>query len=115
MVVQQHHMAANGYLHAASVMFLADTACGFGCFAHLPTEQKGFTTIEVKSNFMSTAKVGDVLYCEAVQRHSGRTTQVWDAEVYLIVEKNGVKERKVTALFRCTQALLNYQRKVENF
>ena len=33
-------IAPNGYLHAATVIALADTACGYGCLAHLPTAQR---------------------------------------------------------------------------
>src|SRR5262245_61655287 len=52
--IAPHHIAANGYLHAGSVVTLADTACGFGCFASLPAGAINFTTIELKSNFLRT-------------------------------------------------------------
>lgn len=96
------HMAPNGFMHAAGQIFLADTACGFGAYAHLPAADNKFTTIEIKSNFLGTAKPGDTLYCTAELRHAGRTTQVWDAECYVLIEG----EKRVTALFRCTQAIL---------
>ncbi|MDP9145469.1 MAG: hypothetical protein M3N43_12360, partial [Actinomycetota bacterium] len=35
-VVEEKHLASNGYLHAASVVALADTAAGYGCLASLP-------------------------------------------------------------------------------
>ncbi len=38
----------------------------------------GFTTIELKSNFLGTARDGAVT-TEATLTHGGRTTQVWDA------------------------------------
>jgi uncharacterized protein (TIGR00369 family) len=92
-------MAPNGYLHAATVVALADTACGYGCVASLPDGATGFTTIEIKTNFLGTTREG-ALACEADLAHGGRTTQVWDARV--IDEGTG----KVIALFRCTQMLL---------
>jgi 1,4-dihydroxy-2-naphthoyl-CoA hydrolase len=95
-----HHMAPNGYLHAGAVVTLADTACGYGCVISKPDAATGFTTIELKTNFLGTGKVGDVLVCEARLVHGGRTTQVWDAEV--TNETSG----KAMALFRCTQMLL---------
>jgi 1,4-dihydroxy-2-naphthoyl-CoA hydrolase len=98
MEIAPHHMAANGYLHAGSVVTLADTACGFGCFATLPEGAHSFTTIELKSNFLRTATAG-TLRAEARLAHGGRRTQVWDATVF-----DG-KER-VLALFRCTQMIL---------
>jgi 1,4-dihydroxy-2-naphthoyl-CoA hydrolase len=100
LTVREHHMAPNGFLHAASVIALADSACGYGCFISLPEGGTGFTTIELKSNFLGTAKLGEVVSTEARLVHGGRTTQVWDAVV--TNETTG----KVTALFRCTQMVL---------
>ncbi len=91
-------MAPNGFLHAASVVLLADTACGYGTIAHLPEGAKSFTTIELKANFLSTAREGEAL-CEARAMHLGRQTHVWDAMVY---RPDGTK----MALFRCTQMIL---------
>ena len=97
--VERKHMAPNGFLHAASVIALVDTACGHGCFVSLPEGASGFTTVELKSNFLGTARSGRVT-CEARQMHSGRTTQVWDAEA--VHHETG----KTIALFRCTQMVL---------
>src|SRR5438105_15838629 len=47
-------LAPNGYLHAATVIALADTACGYGCMSNLPEGATGFTTVEPKSNFIGT-------------------------------------------------------------
>jgi 1,4-dihydroxy-2-naphthoyl-CoA hydrolase len=90
-------LAPNGYLHAGAVVGLADTTCGYGCVASLPEDATGFTTIELKTNFLGTARDG-TLTCEAHMFHGGRTTQVWDATV-----RAG---EKTLALFRCTQLLL---------
>jgi uncharacterized protein (TIGR00369 family) len=92
-------LAPNGYLHAASIVALADTACGYGCLAHLPDGASNFTTIELKTNFLGTAREG-TLACAARAAHLGRTTQVWDATV---VRK---EDRRTIALFRCTQLIL---------
>jgi uncharacterized protein (TIGR00369 family) len=92
-------LAPNGYLHAATVIALADTACGYGCLAHLPAGAENFTTIELKSNFLGTAREGR-LACIATPSHLGSTTQVWDA----VVSDRG-RERRI-ALFRCTQLVI---------
>ncbi len=97
MPVKAELLAPNGYLHAASVVALADSACGFGTMIDLPEKATGFTTIELKSNHTGTALSG-VLECEAKRAHNGRTTQVWDAEVRAA--------GKLIALFRCTQIIL---------
>lgn len=99
MAVRREIMAPNGFLHAASVIALADTSCGYGCVALLPEGAKGFTTVELKSNFLGTAREG-AIYCRATPVHLGRTTQVWDAVV-----TNEATEAKI-ALFRCTQMVL---------
>jgi 1,4-dihydroxy-2-naphthoyl-CoA hydrolase len=99
MSVQKSVMAPNGYLHAASVVALADTSCGYGCVAALPPGASGFTTIELKANFLGTTREGAIL-CRATPLHLGRTTQVWDAEVSV----EGTRAR--IALFRCTQMVL---------
>jgi len=99
MAVRREVMAPNGFLHAASVIALADTSCGYGCIATLPEGAKGFTTVELKANFLGTARDG-VIACRATPVHLGRTTQVWDAVV--THEASGAK----IALFRCTQMVL---------
>lgn len=99
LVVRQDLMAPNGYLHAASVIALADSLCGFGCAANLPRGAIGFTTIELKTNFLGTLREGAIL-CRATPSHLGRTTHVWDAMV--TDEASG----KSIALFRCTQMVL---------
>jgi len=92
-------MAPNGYLHAATIVALADTSCGYGCFVALPENASGFTTVELKSNFLGTKHEG-AISCEATLVHGGRATQVWDATVS--DEESGKK----LALFRCTQMIL---------
>jgi uncharacterized protein (TIGR00369 family) len=99
LAVRREVMAPNNFLHAATVVALADTSCGYGCVANLPQGASGFTTIELKSNFLGTAREGAIV-CRATPVHLGRTTQVWDAQVTL---EGG--ERKI-ALFRCTQMVL---------
>ena len=99
LTIQRHHIAPNGFLHAGTVVTLADTACGYGCVAHLPEGATGFTTIELKSNFLGTAREGTIA-CVARAQHLGRTTQLWDAVV------SHAYSGKTIALFRCTQLVL---------
>jgi uncharacterized protein (TIGR00369 family) len=92
-------LAPNGYLHAATVIALADTACGYGCLAHLPPDASNFTTVELKTNFLGTAREGTIA-CIARPVHLGRMTHVWDATV---MRKD---DQRTIALFRCTQMIL---------
>ena len=98
LTLQPWMMAPNGYLHAASVLLLADTAAGYASIAHLPVGAKNFTTIELKTNFLGTVREGKIR-TECRAEHLGRTTQVWSAVVL------GADDRRI-ALFRCTQLIL---------
>lgn len=99
LAIATHHLAPNGYLHAGAVVTLADTSCGYGCLANLPEGATNFTTIELKSNHLGTAREGTI---ESVAKpvHKGRTTQVWDAVV------THRETGKVIAMFRCTQMMI---------
>ena len=97
--ITEVHMAPNGFLHAGTVVTLADTCAGYGCIAHLPPGASGFTTIELKSNHLGTAREGTIVGV-AKPAHLGKTTQVWDTVV--THEESG----KTLALFRCTQMIL---------
>ena len=96
--IAEKHMAPNGYLHAGTVVGFADSVAGYGCILNLPDGGTGFTTIELKTNFLRSAREGTI-ECEARMVHGGRTTQLWDATV---TDAQG----KTLALFRCTQLVL---------
>jgi 1,4-dihydroxy-2-naphthoyl-CoA hydrolase len=97
-------MAAGDFLHAGTVVALADSCAGWGCLATLPEGVAGFTTSELKVNLVATARVPDALHCVATLLHGGRTTQVWDATITR--ESDG----RAIGHFRCTQHLLTDQR-----
>jgi 1,4-dihydroxy-2-naphthoyl-CoA hydrolase len=99
LVIRPEILAPNGYLHAATVVALADTTCGYGTVASLPVGARGFTTIELKTNFLGTATEGRIT-CAATRVHGGRLTQVWDATV------TNPATGQTIALFRCTQMIL---------
>jgi 1,4-dihydroxy-2-naphthoyl-CoA hydrolase len=97
--LRPEHLAPNDFLHAGTIITIADTSAGMGCLATLPEGAAGFTTIELKTNFLGTAREG-ALRCEARMAHGGPRTQVWDATV------RREADDKVIALFRCTQFIL---------
>lgn len=98
--LRPEHLAPNEFLHAGTVITLADTCSGMGCLASLPESAVGFTTIELKTNFLATAREG-ALRCLATMVHGGGRTQVWDATV------SREEDDRAIALFRCTQFLLS--------
>lgn len=97
--LRSEHLAPNGFLHGATVVALADTACGYGVLAHMPEGATNFTTVELKTNYLGTLREGAIV-CDATPVHLGRSTQVWDAEV-----RNEATGQRL-ALFRCTQMML---------
>lgn len=99
LALEEKHMAPNGYLHAGTVVGFADSACGYGCILNLPDGATGFTTIELKTNFLRSARPGVTIGCEARLVHGGRTTQLWDGAVSDV-------DGRLLALFRATQLIL---------
>jgi 1,4-dihydroxy-2-naphthoyl-CoA hydrolase len=97
--VTDNLIAGTGFLFAPAVVALADTCAAIGCGIQIP-EGASFTTVELKSNFLSSARVGERVLCRCEPAHLGRLTQVWDAVV--ANESTGKK----MALFRCTQMVL---------
>jgi 1,4-dihydroxy-2-naphthoyl-CoA hydrolase len=99
LTVRDTLMAPNGFLHAGTLVTLADTCAGYGCVVNLPPRATGFTTIELKSNHLGTAREGTIV-SSAKPVHLGKTTHVWDA---LVTHK---ESGKTLAIFRCTQLIL---------
>ena len=97
--VTENLIAGTGFLFAPAVIALADTCAAIGCGANT-AEDESFTTIELKSNFLSSARVGERVSCRCSPAHLGRQTHVWDAVV--TNETTG----RTMALFRCTQMVL---------
>ena len=99
LTLDKHHLEpTRGVCHAATIVALADTACGWGCVAHLPSGASGFTTSNLTANYLRGAKNGTI-HSDCRLSHGGRSTQVWDA---VVTGEDG----KNLALFRCTQMIL---------
>jgi len=97
--VTDNLIAGTGFLFAPAIVALADTCAAIGCGSNIP-EGASFTTVELKSNFLSSARVSERVVCRCEPAHVGRQTQVWDAVI--TNESTGKK----MALFRCTQMVL---------
>jgi uncharacterized protein (TIGR00369 family) len=92
-------VAHTGYLLAGVVLSIADLLCAYGVSTSWPDGASGFTTAEVKCNFIGTLTKGAGVVTARLL-HGGRTTQVWDAA--FTDEATG----KLLAAFRCTQIIL---------
>lgn len=91
-----------GATHSSFLRPSIDSTCGFATMFNLPEEAEGFTTIEIKTNFIGTARDG-AIRCEGTPAHIGRRTQVWDARVW---DETSTRD---IALFRCNQMILPEQ------
>jgi 1,4-dihydroxy-2-naphthoyl-CoA hydrolase len=98
--VRDDLIAGTGFLFAPAIIALADTCAAIGCGGNIP-DGASFTTIELKSNFLSSARTGERVVCRCTPVHLGRQTHVWDAVV--TNETTG----RTMALFRCTQMILH--------
>jgi 1,4-dihydroxy-2-naphthoyl-CoA hydrolase len=99
LTVSEEVVAGNGMLWAPVVITLADWLCAAGMSPNLEPGV-GFTTVELKSNFLGSATVGEIVTGRATPMHKGKTTHVWDAVI-----RNETKGKTI-ALFRCTQMIL---------
>lgn len=99
LTVTEPLIAGTGFLFAPVVVGMADILCAFGTGPGLP-EGASFTTVELKANFLTSARVDEVVHGVATPAHRGRTTQVWDCVV--TNETTG----RTMALFRNTQLVL---------
>jgi 1,4-dihydroxy-2-naphthoyl-CoA hydrolase len=98
--VSESLIAGTGFLFAPAIISLADTLCAIGCGANIP-EGASFTTVELKVNFLGSAKEGERVSALAAPLHVGRSTHVWDVDV-----RNETSGRTIAA-FRCTQMVLH--------
>ena len=100
LTIQRHHIAPNGYLHAGTVVTLADTASGYGCIANLPEGANGFTTIELKSNFLGHGARGH----DRVRRDAPPTSGAPRSSG--MPSSRTARAARHIALFRCTQLVI---------
>ncbi len=67
--VEKQHLAPTGFLHAATVVALADTACGYGCLQSVPEGGDGFRDCGAQREFHWYGARG--------RRHLQRPPRAW--------------------------------------
>ena len=80
LTVREDLCTAGGILHGGAYMAFADTLGAIGGFLNLP-EGARTTTLESKTNFLGSAKVGQTVIGEATPLHIGRRSSVWQTRV----------------------------------
>ena len=71
---------AGGILHGGAFMAFADALGAIGGFLNLPAGART-TTLESKTNFLGSAKVGSTVEGEAIPLHIGRRSSVWQTRI----------------------------------
>jgi len=98
LVVRPELCTAASILHGGAIMAFADTLGAIGAFLNLPAGA-GTTTLESKTNFISSAKEGTTVVGEATPLHLGRRSSVWTTR---ILREDG----KLVAIVTQTQMVL---------
>jgi 1,4-dihydroxy-2-naphthoyl-CoA hydrolase len=71
---------SGGILHGGAYMAFADSLGAVGGFLNLAAGART-TTLESKTNFLGSAKVGQTVIGEATPLHIGRRSSVWQTRV----------------------------------
>ncbi len=96
-LVQQH-----GFIHAAVLTAIVDTACGYAALTLMPPEA-AVLTIEYKVNFMSPA-IGERMIGKGWVTKPGRNVTVCHGDVYAIQEG---KEKTVATMLTTMMTIQN--------
>lgn len=83
--VREDLCTAGGILHGGAFMAFADALGAIGGFLNLPAGART-TTLESKTNFLGSAKIGTTVTAEATPLHIGRRSSVWQTR---ITDKDG--------------------------
>lgn len=80
LTVRPELCTAGDILHGGAFMAFADTVGAIGAALNLPAGA-GTTTIESKTNFLGSARVGTEVTATATPIHRGRRSSVWQTRI----------------------------------
>ena len=80
LMVREDLCTTGGILHGGAYMAFADTLGAVAGFLNLP-EGAHTTTLESKTNFLGSAKVGQAVTGETTPLHVGRRSSVWQTRL----------------------------------
>lgn len=80
LTVREDLCTAGGILHGGAFMAFADALGAIGGFLNLPAGART-TTLESKTNFLGSARVGTTVTGEATPLHIGRRSSVWQTRI----------------------------------
>lgn len=88
-----------GILHGGASLALAETLAGYGS-VYLLKENEIQVGMQVSGNHISTAHEGEVLKAEAVMIHCGRSTHVWNVDIYTTARKRIASVRVLNSIIK---------------
>ncbi|WP_293676057.1 PaaI family thioesterase [uncultured Phenylobacterium sp.] len=80
LTVREDLCTAGGILHGGAYMAFADTLGAIAGSLNL-APGAGTTTLESKTNFLGSARVGQVVEAETTPLHVGRRSSVWQTRI----------------------------------
>jgi 1,4-dihydroxy-2-naphthoyl-CoA hydrolase len=96
MLIRPDLCTMGGIAHGGAIMSFADTLGAAAAFISLPTDAKGTTTVESKTNFVAPAPAGSIVIGRTTLIHRGKKTQIWQTLV-------ATEDEKLVALIVQTQ------------
>ncbi|MDU1903536.1 MAG: PaaI family thioesterase [Dysgonomonas sp.] len=95
MPVGRFNCQTMGVLHGGATVALAETASGVGSNL-LCREDEECYGIQISASHISSAKLGDVVKAIAVPQHIGRSTHVWNVDIFSMTDDRLISTIKVT-------------------
>lgn len=81
MPVKKQFTQSLGVLHGGATITLAESIAGVGSNAICASDERCLG-IQISANHIATAEVGDVIYAKGIIIHQGRSTHVWNIDVF---------------------------------
>jgi uncharacterized protein (TIGR00369 family) len=77
----EKHRSPSGVTHGGVISSLVDWSMGGAVFTHLKPGQLT-STIEFKINYLSPAKIGETIFCDAKIKYAGKSHAVIEFHVF---------------------------------
>lgn len=86
---------AGGILHGGASLAVAETVAGLGSMVYCE-DGEAAVGIQISANHIAMAHDGEEIFVRANIIHAGRTTHVWDVNLYVIDRKKHISTVRVT-------------------
>src|SRR5690625_7267140 len=91
-----------GMLHGGASVALSETLCSVGAWLNVTEPDKIAVGVEINSNYLRPARLGETVFATAEPIQVGRTIQVWQCRIVNEIEKP-------ICISRCTLSIVNHR------